>query len=162
MNNTRDFLIESLLRLSRNRNKEDFANYIKGSVFEYVFVSNVEWVDDKKLKVYTDFLPFMDENISEVGVDKYLHFIRENISKIYLVELENTEKIRKLGDILDTLFAVKNQSYVKELTVKEIKNLAEVFKEMISKGFNTDFEVDVVVNKTKIFTPDVIEFLQKN
>lgn len=160
MNDTREFLTESLLKLSKNRNKRDFANYLKGFIFEYVFVANVEWVDDKKLKVYTDFLPFMDENISEAGVDKYFGFIADNMENIYIIDLNDNIETRKLCNKLNMRFSVLSREEVEGIVGKEVKNLAEVFKETISKGFNTDFEIEVNVNRAEVFTSETIEFLQ--
>lgn len=160
MNDTREFLTESLLKLSKNRHKRDFANYLKGFIFEYVFVSNVEWVDDKKLKVYTDFLPFMDENISEAGVDKYFGFIADNMDNIYVIDLNDNIETRKLCNKLNMRFSVLSREEVEGIVGKEVKNLAEVFKETISKGFNTDFEIEVNVNRAEVFTSETIEFLQ--
>lgn len=160
MKDTREFLTESLLKLSKNRNKKDFADYLKGSVFEYVFVSNVKWVDDEKLKVYTDFLPFMDENISEVGVDQYFGFVVDNMESIYVIDLNDQIETKKLCNKLNMRFSALLRNEVEEMVGKEVKNLAEVFKETISKGFKTDFETEVNVNRAEIFTSETIEFLQ--
>ena len=162
MNNTREFLKESLLKLSKNRNKEDFANYLKGSIFEYVFVSNVKWIDDKKLKVYTDFLPFMDENISEFGVDKYFGFVGNHMEKIIDVDTDDMDRMGRMGNLLDTLFVVSLKDEVEELVIKEIINQAQVFKETISRGFDANIDVDVVVKRTKVFTNEVIKFLKNS
>lgn len=162
MKDTRNFLKESLLKISNNRNKEDFSRYIKGCVFDYVVVSNVEWVDDKKVKVYTDFLPFMDNDISEVGVDKYFGFIGEHMIKFINADTDDVDRTKRTGDFLDILFAVSLKNDVKELVVKEVANQAQVFKENVSKGFDDNIEVDVVVRKTKVFTNEVIEFIKNN
>lgn len=162
MKDTRDFLKESLLKLSKSRNKEDFSRYIKGCVFDYVVVSDVKWVDDKKIVIHTDFLPFIDENISEVGVDKYFGFVGDHMEKFINVDTDDTDRMRRTGNLLDILFAVSLKNDVKELVVKEVVNQAQVFKENVSKGFDVNIEVDVVVRKTKVFTNEVIEFIKNN
>lgn len=162
MKDTRDFLKESLLKLSNNRNKEDFSRYIKGCVFDYVIVSNIKWVDDKKVVIYTDFLPFMDENISEFGVDKYFGFVGNHMKKFINADTDDADKMKRTGDLLDTLFVISLKDEVEELVVKEVSNQAQVFKETISKGFDANIEVDVVVRKTKVFTNEVIEFIKNN
>lgn len=162
MDNTREFLKESLLKLSKNRNKEDFADYLKNSVFEYVFVSNVVWVDDNKLKVYTDFLPFMDRNISEVGIDQYFDFVVDNVESIYGIDLNDQVEARKLCNKLNVRFSALLREDVKNIVGKEVKNLAEVFKETVSRGFNTDFEIEVIANKAVVFTSESIEHLQNS
>lgn len=162
MEDTRNFLKESLLKLSNNRNKEDFSLYIKDCVFDYVVVSNVNWVDDKKIRIYTDFLPFMDNNISEVGVDKYFGFIGNHMEKFINVDTNDKERMTRMGNFLDTLFVISLKDDVEELVVKETLNQAQVFKETISRGFDANIDVDVVVRRTKVFTNEVIKFLKNS
>lgn len=160
MNDAREFLKDSLLKISKGRNRSDFVKYIDNTVVEYVSIYSADWKDENTLEVYVNFLPFMSEDLSEKGFEEHCAFIQKYLPELISVDLSDELKVQRLAGKLNIFLYSLLKDKIVELVRKDVNNQKEVFKSNISKNGLEDFNVKVYIKRPEVFTPTVIHSIR--